>query len=86
MNYENMDGYCYIYDGKLYFTKQPTQVLTVSFDYIKIAPDITLSTEPLFRSGLHNILAFGAAARFPILEQTDKNMSYSRENEVLFQK
>lgn len=86
MNCENIDGYCYVYDGKLYFTKQPTQVLTVTYDYIMIAPEIELATSPLFRSGFHNILAFGAAARFPILEQADKSMSYARDNQDLYDK
>ena len=49
-----------------------------------IAPDITAATSPLFRAGFHPILAYGAAARNDIMMLTDKNSSYQKENQRLY--
>lgn len=84
-NYRNQDGFCYvdIPNQRLYFTKQPTSADSYEYDYIK-TDDILAGTEPLFRDGYHKIIAIGMAARFPIIEMTDKNSSYRGENQGLY--
>lgn len=80
-DYRDQDGICYINipNSRLYFTKQPTSVKTVEFDYIKVAEELLADTEPLYR-GVDKIIMFGMAARFPSIEQADKGTSYSPEN------
>ena len=85
--HRDQDGYCYIDipNSRLVFTKQPTSTDSYEFDYIIIAPDLdTISSNPLFRAGFHPIIAYGMAARFNNLEQTDKTNSYQKENQKLF--
>lgn len=85
--YRNIGGYCYIDQAnmRLVFTKQPTTASSYEFDYIIVAPDLDeVSSEPLFRSGLDPIIAYGMAAMFSNIEQPEKNLSYQRENQQLF--
>lgn len=85
-NYRNMDGYCYIDvpNSRLVFTLQPTSAKAVEYDYIKVETAIQAGTSPLFRAGFHKIIAFGMAARFSNIEQTDKGNSYQKENKELY--
>lgn len=87
-NYRNASNVCYIDipNQRLVFTLQPTSAQAITYDYIKVAADILIGTSPIFRAWLHNILAFGAAARFDNLQLTDKASSYQRENQSLFDK
>lgn len=77
----NQDGYVYLdaVNKRIVFTKQPNGGIAIEFDYIMIQPDLTLSTEPLFRSGFHPMIAFEMASRFPAIEQANKLTSYSPE-------
>lgn len=86
-DHRDQDGYCYIdmVNQRLYFTKQPTSVESVEYDYIKIQDDLLAGTSPLFRAGFHPIIAYGMAAMFNTLEQTDKTISYQRENKKLYE-
>lgn len=79
-DYRDADGYCYLFDWKLYFTKQPTAVLSIEYDYICSAPLLTTTTEPLFIEWLHDIISYGMSAKFSNMEMTDKAQSYQREN------
>lgn len=85
-SYRDQDGFCYIDvpNQRLVFTLQPTSAKAVEYDYIKIASDLTEDSEPLFRTGFHPIIAYGMAARFNNLEQTDKTNSYQKENMQLY--
>ncbi len=85
-NYRNMSGFCYIDvpNSRLVFTLQPTEAKSVEYDYIKIQEPLEDDTSPLFRSGFHVIIAYGMAAKFNNLEQTDKAVSYQRENTGLY--
>lgn len=85
-NHRDQDGYCYvdIPNQRLYFTLQPTSAKAVEFDYIKVAAALTLATSPLFREGFHKVLAFGMAAKFPALEQSNKATSYGSENATTY--
>lgn len=85
-NYRNQDGYCYIDvpNQRLYFTLQPTSAQAIEYDYIKVAAAITTSTSPLFRSGYHKIIAFGMAAKFPAIEQSNKATSYGTDNKATY--
>jgi hypothetical protein len=86
-NYLNTDGFCYIdtVNSRLVFTLQPTTVKTVEYDYKKIPADITASTSPLFTTK-NEIIAYGMAAKFSPIEQTDKALSYQKENQAMFDK
>ncbi len=81
-NYRDQDGFAYIdvVNSRLVFTLQPVSAESIEYDYIKIQDDITLVTEPLFRSGFHPILAYGMAAAFSPIEQSNKVTSYTAEN------
>lgn len=86
-DYYNQDGFCYIDipNQRLYFMKQPTEVKSIEFDYIKYPISLTLSTEPLFTSTYHPIIAYGMAAKFTNIEQQSKgknNSSYQKENQI----
>lgn len=86
-DYRNQDGFCYldIPNSRLYFTLQPTSAKSIEYDYIRIAPELdVVSSNPLFRVGFWPIIAYGMAARFNNLEQTDKKVSYQKENTKLF--
>ena len=85
-NYYNINNYCYIdlVNSRLYFTVQPTLAESVTYTYIKVAPDVTVSTSPIFRAGFHNIIAYWMAANFNVLQMTDKAQSYRMENLQLY--
>lgn len=85
-DHRDQDGFCYIDvpTSRLYFTKQPTAAEAIEYDYIKIQDDLTDITSPLFRVGFHPIIAYGMAARFNTLEQSDKTNSYQRENKQMY--
>lgn len=87
-NYRDADGFAYIDipNSRLVFTKQPTTAQAIEFDYKKVPDDITLVTSPLFRSGFHSVLVYGAAAQFDNLQLTDKTQSYQKENMFLYEK
>lgn len=80
-DYRDQDGYCYIDypNQRLYFTKQPTEVKAIEYDYIKVAPALTLSTSPLFTTN-NEIIAYGMAYKWNPIEQTEKDKSYRNEN------
>lgn len=87
-NYYNMDWFVYIDipNSRLVFTKQPTTAQSVTYDY-KYIPDAILAwTSPIFPSRFHKMIAYRAAAQFNNIEQTDKNMSYQRENQLEYEK
>lgn len=85
-DHRDQDGFCYIDvpNSRLVFTKQPISAESYEFDYVHIQPDLATNTSPLFRSGFHPIIAYGMAARFNNLEQTDKGNSYQKENQALY--
>lgn len=85
--YRDSDGYCYIDipNMRLVFTKQPTEVKSVEFDYIIVAPALIYATSPLFR-GYENIISYGMAAKFNPIELTDKAVSYQKENQTEYYK
>jgi len=88
MNHRDTSGFCYIDvpNKRLVFTKQPTSAEAIQYDYIKIPTDITASTSPIFDARFHKILAFGMAVQFNLLEQTDKALSYYKENSIQYEK
>ena len=87
-NYRDQDGFCYIdiSNSRLYFTKQPTEVKSIEYDYIKVASALTLNTSPIFREGFHKIISYGMAAKFNPIELTDKDVSYQKENRIEYLK
>ncbi len=80
--HRDQDGFCYLdmVNRRLYFTKQPTSVEAIEYDYIMVAPELELATSPIFRDGFHRVISYGMAARFNPIEITDKSTSYRREN------
>lgn len=85
-NYRDHSGVCYIdvANNRLYFVSQPTIAQSVEFDYIKRGADLTTATSPLFNSAYHEILSYGMAAKLDSMLLTNKNESYSRENEIFY--
>lgn len=87
-DYRDQSGYCYIdiTNNRLVFTKQPTEAKAVEYDYIKNPTAITTSTEPLVTSDqFGNLIAYGMAAEFNPIEQTEKSISYQRENTTKYE-
>lgn len=87
-DYRNIDGFCYIDSGKLYFTSQPTSVKAIEFDYIKRPAALTVSTEPIVTTDqFGKMIAYGMAAKFTNIEQPDKTKgSYQSNNKAEFDK
>ena len=85
-NYRDMDGYCYLdmLNRRLVFTKQPTSVKTVEFDYIYAPDDLTLATTPVFdpegNLGHAIIIMHGMVVDFYSIEATEKERAYYNEN------
>ena len=81
--YRDSTGFCYIDipNSRLVFTEQPTEVESIEYDYIKIAPVLLTSTSPLY-TGYNNLISYGMSARFNNIELTDKSASYQRENQM----
>ena len=84
--YRDMLGYCYldIPNSRLVFTKQPTAANAVEFDYVCVAPDLTTTTEPLFKEMFHDTISYWMASKFNPIELTDKAQSYQRENTITY--
>lgn len=81
-DYRDMDGYCYIDipNSRLVFTKQPSSVKPVEFDYIKKPADVTASTEPIKTdSSFGKLITYGMAYKFVPIEQSEKKDSYRAE-------
>jgi len=83
--YRDHGGYCYLdmVNRRLYFTLQPTSVESVEYDYIYIPPALTVTppTSPLNTTNqFGNMIAYGMAAKFNPIEQSDKATSYRNEN------
>lgn len=87
-SYRDQFGYCYVdtINSRLVFTKQPTVADAIEYDYVKIQPALTAGTSPLFRAGYHRMIAYGMAARFNPIEQTEKGNSYQGENQAMYEK
>lgn len=82
-SYRDQGGYCYIDvpNGRLVFTKQPTDAEAIEYDYLKVHDPIEADSGPLFRPAHHKIIVFGMAAAFNPIEQTEKSRSYQTENQ-----
>lgn len=84
-DHRDQDGYCYIdsVNQRLYFTLQPTSVKAIEYDYIKRPTALIASTAPIVTTDqFGNLIAYGMAAKFNPIEQTDKSVSYQKENRV----
>lgn len=86
-DYRDMSGFCYIdvANSRLYFTLQPTSAMAVEYDYIKRPAALTLATAPLVTTDqFGKLIAYGMAAKFSNIEQSEKDSSYQRENSVQY--
>lgn len=86
-DYRDMSGFCYIdvANRRLYFTLQPTSAMSVEYDYIKRPAALTLATAPLVTTDqFGKLIAYGMAAKFSNIEQSEKDSSYQRENSVQY--
>lgn len=85
-NYRDTDRYCYLDmpNKRLYFTKQPTSVKDIEFDYIYAPADLDLNTPPVFDTlgtlGHAPIIGHGMVVDFYSIEQTEKGRAYYNEN------
>lgn len=88
-DYRDIGGFCYldIPNSRLVFTLQPTEVKAIEYDYIKIPPLLTSTTEPLVKTtSFGNMIAYGMASRFPSIEGADKGNSYATDNRKEYEK
>ena len=91
-NYRDVDGYCYLdmLNRRLYFTKQPTAVKTVEYDYLYAPDDLTLATAPVFDPtgvlGHSIIIMHGMVVDFYSIEATEKERAYYNENAAAYNK
>jgi hypothetical protein len=88
-DYRDQDGFCYLdmVNRRLYFTKQPTTAKAIEYDYITEPTALTLSTTPILTTDqFGTLIAYGMAAKFNPIEQTDKAVSYRTENTIEYQK
>lgn len=84
-DYRDQDGFCYLdmVNRRLYFTLQPTAAEAIEYDYITLPTALTTSTEPIVTTDqFGNLVAYGMAAKFNPIEQTDKTVSYQKENRI----
>jgi hypothetical protein len=83
MQYQDRNDICYldILDNKIFFEVAPATGLTVRIDYIHTPADLTLTTSPIFPSRFHNIIVHGMASDNYMIQQTNKNDSYAKEND-----
>lgn len=84
--YVNVSNYCYIdvINNKLVFTAQPPY-MDVSFDYIYVPVDITLSTSPVVPPEFHTMFQHGMAVDGYIIQIFDKDRAYTKEHEDMYQ-
>jgi hypothetical protein len=80
--YRNSEGYAYIDfpNSRLEFTKQPTVVEAVEFDYHAQQADLTSGDTPWFPVEYHDALFHFMAADDFIIQQSPKAKSYREEN------
>lgn len=80
--YRDQDGWLYVdvAGNKLVFTRQPTAVMPVEFDYIKAAPALTGSQSPVWPEEYHHVIYHGMLVDHDIIRQSDKAKSYQGEN------
>lgn len=81
-DYRDMDGYCYIDipNSRLVFTRQPSTVKSVEFDYIKKPTAVAVGTSPIkTEENFGKLIAYGMAFKFVPIEQTEKSASYRNE-------
>lgn len=84
-DYRDQDGFCYLdmVNRRLYFTLQPTAAEAIEYDYITLPTALTTSTAPIVTTDqFGNLVAYGMAAKFNPIEQTDKTVSYQKENRI----
>lgn len=88
-DYRDQDGFCYVdmVNRRLYFTKQPTAAEAIEYDYIALPTALTAGTAPIVTTDqFGTLIAYGMAAKFSPIEQTDKSVSYRAENQIEYTK
>lgn len=83
--YVNRGNYAYVdlANGVLRFLGTPVYT-SYDFDYIKVAPVLTVSDKPIFPGQFHDILVFGMATDNEILQLSPKATSYAQENNAKY--
>lgn len=88
-DYRDQDGFCYVdmVNRRLYFTKQPTSAKAIEYDYIATPTALTGATAPIVTTDqFGTLIAYGMAAKFNPIEQTEKSASYRAENQIEYTK
>lgn len=88
-DYRNQDGFCYLdmVNRRLYFTLQPIAVKAIEYDYISTPTALTTTTAPIVTTDqFGTMIAYGMASKFNPIEQTDKKVSYQKENRMEYLK
>lgn len=76
----NRHAYIDIANSRLYFTKQPTAVETIEYDYHKQMTALTSGQSPWFPEEFHDALYHFMVADDYVIQQSDKAKSYFNEN------
>jgi hypothetical protein len=66
---------------RLYFSKTPSAVEAVEYDYHRQMPSLALAESPWFPAEYHDVIYHMMCADSFIIQQSDKAKSYQRENE-----
>lgn len=85
--YRNSDAHAWIdYPNlRLYFSKIPTVVETVEYDYHSQMPALATSASPWFPAEYHDVIYHMMCADDFVIQQSDKAKSYKSENEKMAQ-
>lgn len=81
-DFKDSTGYAYLdmRQDRLVFTLQPPSAKAISFDYIYVPADLTVSTEPVFPERFREWLAYRMAVLFYATDETEKGRSYRPEH------
>jgi hypothetical protein len=82
--YQDIDGFCYLdmKNKKLVFTRAFEQPDLVSYEYIEKPPKLeNLEDEPIIPMEYHHAIVHAMAEEYPIIDQMERQFSFSRENE-----
>lgn len=83
--YRNSDAHAWIdfANLRLYFSKTPSVVEAVEYDYHKQMPTLASGESPWFPAEYHDVIYHMMCADSFVIQQSDKAKSYQRENEQM---
>ena len=82
--YRNNDGIAYVdfANSRIVFTKQPSAVETVEYDYQASMPALELTESPWFPGEFHDAIYHLMVSDDFMIQNSDKAKSYARDNQA----